>query len=194
MDRAVFRNRFATLMLAAVSCSGCFRAQARTTPDVPALQVPAPPPRIVEPTDTPAPQPGALVEEPARTPPPRVPPPAPSPPRTDPPRADPRVEAAPEPPKPAEETAPTQPPATLQTAPSTREVEWERRIRNLLTTAGANLNRVNPRLLDANAQGQYDQARRFMVQAEEALRAKNLVYADNLADKAATLAAQLSGR
>jgi len=31
-------------------------------------------------------------------------------------------------------------------------------------------------------------------QAEEALRAKNLVFAQTVADKAATLAAQLAGR
>jgi hypothetical protein len=37
-------------------------------------------------------------------------------------------------------------------------------------------------------------AKRLINQAEEAVRAKNLVFASNLADKAAALAAELSGR
>ena len=41
---------------------------------------------------------------------------------------------------------------------------------------------------------QYDTAKRFAVQAEESLQARNLVFASNLADKAAALAAQLLGR
>ncbi len=184
------------LLLASASWSACARAQARTTPEMPAMQVPAPPPRIVEPADVTASQPGVLVEEPARTPPPRLPAASPPAARPEPPRVEPRAEVAPEPSARPPEEAPRAlpPPATLQTTPSAREAEWERRIRGLLTTAGTNLNRVNLRSLDANAQGQYDQARRFIIQAEEALRAKNLVYADNLADKAATLAGQLSGR
>ena len=49
-------------------------------------------------------------------------------------------------------------------------------------------------MLNADAQTQYDTAKRFIRQAEDALRAKNLVFAKNLADKAAALAAQLAGR
>ena len=37
-------------------------------------------------------------------------------------------------------------------------------------------------------------AKRFIQQADEAMRTKNLVFARNLADKAAVLAAQLGGR
>ena len=46
----------------------------------------------------------------------------------------------------------------------------------------------------ALCRGEYDQARRFISQAEDALVKKNLVFAKNLADKASTLAAQLAGR
>jgi hypothetical protein len=37
-------------------------------------------------------------------------------------------------------------------------------------------------------------AKRFVSQAEEALKAKNLAFASTVADKAATLAMQLAGR
>ena len=56
------------------------------------------------------------------------------------------------------------------------------------------LNRIDYRALNADARTQYDTAKRFVTQAEEALRAKNLVFARNLADKAAALAAQLAGK
>jgi len=39
---------------------------------------------------------------------------------------------------------------------------------------------------------QYDTAKRFIQQAEDALKAKNFVFAEQLADKAATLAAALA--
>jgi hypothetical protein len=48
--------------------------------------------------------------------------------------------------------------------------------------------------LNADARTQYDQAKRFASQADEALKARNLVFASYLADKAAALAAQLAGR
>jgi len=70
----------------------------------------------------------------------------------------------------------------------------ERRIRGLLLEATVNLNRIDYGRLNADAKGQYDSAKGFVRQAEDALRTKNLVFASYLADKAATLAAQLRGR
>jgi hypothetical protein len=171
--------------------SGCIRGQAKSLPDIPALDVPAPPARVVEATEQEPPPPVGLVDEPARA----APRPRPAPP--------PRTDAKPEPPKgdqapvdaaakPPEE--PARPPATLQTAPAQREAEVERRVRGLLTQATADLSRIDLRRLDADAKLQYDTAKRFVNQAEDALRAKNLVFASNLADKAAALAAQLAGR
>jgi hypothetical protein len=93
--------------------------------------------------------------------------------------------------KPAEE--PKQP-TTLQTTPISAEAEMERAVRGLLTRATGDLNRIDRRALNADARTQYDTAKRFVAQAEEALKSRNLVFATNLADKAATLAAQLAGR
>jgi hypothetical protein len=180
------------MLLAAVTAAGCTRAQARTAPEMPALVVPAPPPRLVEPvTDlassdevTPAvaendvataPAPVAVAPRPATSTAGGV--------RT-------ATSAITEPP--AAVTPP--PPAVLQTIPVVRETAVVRAIRADLDAAGADLRRVDYRQLSANARANYDQAQRFISQAEAALRERNFVFAETVADKAATLAAQVAGR
>jgi hypothetical protein len=186
----------AFLLLATLQASGCIHAHAKTIAEMP-LEMPAPPERVVEANDPETPPPVPLPGEPVRSNPARVRPPAPrveAPrPAPDQPKPEPAapVDAAKspeEPPKPA------QPPATLQTAPTQREVEVERRVRTMLTQATNDLNRINYQALNADARTQYDTAKGFVRQAEDALRAKNLPFASNLADKAAALAGQLAGR
>jgi outer membrane biosynthesis protein TonB len=177
--------------LAAVPLAGCTHAQAKSTPDMPPLNMPAPPPRDVEPSDVEVPPPVPLVAEPAHNPPAR-PRPTP-PPRTEPKPEPPKPEPPPaEPPKPAEE--PIRPPTILQTTPAAVEGEVERSIRASLQRASADLNRIDYRALNADARTQYDTAKRWVRQADEAIRAKNLVFAKSIAEKAATIAAQLAGR
>ena len=60
-----------------------------------------------------------------------------------------------------------------------------------LLQATADLGQINRLNLGTDARGQYDSALRFIRQSEEALKVKNLVYASQLADKAATMAALL---
>jgi hypothetical protein len=177
--------------------SGCIRTQAKTIPDAP-LDMPAPPPREAEPSDAEAPAPVPLVAEPARNNAARPRPVAPrEPPRTEAPKPEPpkpelpKIEPPPaEPPKPAED--PAKPPTTLQTTPATAEGVVERGIRASLARATADLNRIDYRVLNADARTQYDTAKRFISQADGAIRSKNLLFAKNLADKAAALAAQLA--
>jgi hypothetical protein len=64
-------------------------------------------------------------------------------------------------------------------------------IRDLLAHATRDLTRVNVSSLSGDGRAQYDTARRFIQQAEEALKARNIVFAGKLADKAAQLAAVL---
>ena len=185
------------LALLAPLVTGCMHAQAKTTPDAP-LDMPAPPPREAEPNDAEAPAPVPLVAEPARNNAarprpaaprelPRTETPKPEPPKPEPPKSDPPpVEA----PKPAED--PAKPPTTLQTTPATAEGVVERGIRASLARASADLNRIDYRVLNVDARTQYDTAKRFISQADGAIRSKNLVFAKNLADKAAALAAQLA--
>jgi hypothetical protein len=70
----------------------------------------------------------------------------------------------------------------------------ERGIRASIARANADLNRVDYRALNSDARNQYDTAKRFIRQAEDAMHAKNLVFAKSVADKSAALAAQLAGR
>lgn len=174
--------------------SGCVRAHAKTAPALPdaALAVPPPPDRDIETTDveTPPPPTPEPAPEPPRTLPPRPrPAPAREQPRAEPPKQEPPADA----PKPAEET-PRGTASTLQTTPATAEGELERGVRATLTRATSELNRIDYRGLNADAKLQYDAAKRFIRQADDAMRSKNLVYAKNLADKAATIADQLAGR
>jgi hypothetical protein len=177
----------------AVSTASCAHGKPKSVVELPPLDMPAAPPRVVEAS---APQPTSVVslpDEPTSNIRPR---PVPAQ-RTETPRPaePPRVEqSASEPPRPAEEPPKPLPPTTLQTTPTQREGEVERRIRILVAQAQNDLNRVNYQALNADARNQYDTAKRFATQAEDALRARNLVFANNLADKAAALAAQLLGR
>ena len=178
------------VLLLACCAGGCARARAKTASDTPPLDMPPPPPRIIEPTatDLPALVPLPVSQEPAR----RAPSRTTQPPRPGAPKPEtPKPEAPAELQRPAEE-APRQ--TVLQTTPAGKEGEVERTIRAMLDRATADLNRIDYRRLNADAQTQYNTAKRFATQAEDALRVKNLVYARNLADKAATLAAQLAGR
>ena len=175
----------------------CTRAKAKTVPDVPPLEMPAPPPRDVEPNEAEPPPPVSLPQEPARTPTPRPRPATPTRearPNDTPKPEPPKTEAPPlviEPPKTED---PPAPPPTLQTTPATAEGEVERGIRATLVRATNDLNRIDYRFLNADARTQYDTAKSFIRQADAAVRAKNLVFARNLAEKAAALATQLGGK
>jgi outer membrane biosynthesis protein TonB len=169
----------------------CAHGQAKTIAELPPLDMPAPPPRVVEVVEPPL-EPATRPEEPVTPlrPRPTTPARADAPRPTDPPKPAP---APTDVPKVADE-APKPAPPTLQTTPTQREGEVERRVRGLIAQALADLNRVNYQALGADARTQYDAAKRFAGQADEALRARNLVFASNLADKAAALATQLLGR
>jgi len=174
--------------------AGCAHGKAKSSLELPPLDMPAPPPRVVEASE---PQQSPVVALPDELRPNLRPPSTPAQ-RSDTPRtAEPRkVEpAATEPARPVEEPPKVPPPpTTLQTTPTQRDGEVERRVRMLIARALSDLNRVNYQALNTDARNQYDTAKRFAGQAEEAVQARNLVFASNLADKAAALAAQLLGR
>jgi hypothetical protein len=82
----------------------------------------------------------------------------------------------------------------LQLAPTTESAATEGTIRQQLTRAARDLNRVDYVGLSADAKAQYDTAKRFMVLADQAIRDHNFVFARTLADKAAVIAGVLSNR
>jgi hypothetical protein len=146
----------------------------------PVLNVPEPPGRYVLPApdqptlpqqiEEPAPTSGAPASttKPVRNPNPRVassPPPVETPPPT-----------------------PTPAPAILRT--SVNSPEFEQRVKYKINKAKGDLDQVKTPL-GTEARAHFDAAKGFIRQAEEALKVKNLIYAGQLADKAATLAALL---
>ena len=177
----------------ALAASGCAKARAESVPNGPPLAVPQPPPRVLAPVDAPAPV--ASAPAPAEASPPAAA--APARPAPRPPAA--RAGSEPEP-RPAQPVATPPPPVAaegtreLRTAPPASGPATERGVRDVLTRANRDLARVDYGKLTTDGRAQYEQAKRFGQQAEDALRERNLVFAATLADKAATLAAELLKR
>ena len=171
-------------VLLAAGGAGCAKARASAiVPEGPPLQVPAPPARIIVPVEdlvstplVPDPEPAPVAVAP-RTPPRPVTEPKPQPP-------PPPVAAVP-PPTPAE-------PRDLRPA-LPASLEGERTVRDMLARAARDIARLEYTRLSADGRAQYDQSTRFSAQAEQALKERNLIFAATLADKAATLAAELLG-
>jgi hypothetical protein len=185
----------AAVLLCSVTAGGCSRLSARTAPvPPPPLDVPAPPPRVVEALGTDSPGPGTLVDAPESAAPSTRRPPS----RADVPKPEPKpVEPPPSPvtevPPPVE---PAKPATTLQTVPPEREAALEQEIRTKVESAGKTLNNIDYKKLSRSERDQYDQAKGFLARAEEALRgpSKNLVFARQLAENAEKMAGSLAGR
>ena len=171
----------AALVLLAAVATGCATTQARTVPAGPPLEVPPPPARVPAPVDVRAAPEVATVE---------------TPPDSGPEDA---LMAPREPPAPAPAAAPAPlpeaplPPRDLRAASGAEEATALAEIRTTLRRAARDLQRVDYNRLSGPGRLQYEQSRRFGQQAEEAIRDRNLVFAATLAEKAATLAAELAG-
>ncbi len=170
-------------VIAALAAGGCATARAKVQPVSVALEAPVPPPRVIVPPEPEMPEPPAPAPEPEAVAPKvlRRPPAAP-PPKTEPKLESPRT------------AQPAPPAATLQQALPGSPADIIRQVREQLGQAQGDLSRVDYLGLSADAKSQYDTAKRFIVQAEQALREKNLVFAAKVAEKAAGLAASLVGR
>ena len=170
------------LCASVLSANACARLHAKAIG--PALEAPAPPPRVVPEAVQPiASQPivaPPVGEVQAATPPPERIPAVTSKAPDAPPPAPPAVVPPPAAPAPA---------PTLQT--TVNSAAGEQRTRTALANATRDLGRIDIRTLGVDARAQYDIARRFVAQATDALTAKNYEFAEQLADKAATLAALL---
>ena len=172
------------IVLLALLGGACAKARAEVALDGPPLQMPEPPLRVLAPVEEP------VIAEPMPEP--------EAPPAAEAPRTPPRAPAEPRSPAPvaAQPAPPPAPPAEtreLRTASPAAAVT-ERDVRDTLARAVRDISRVNYSRLSADGRAQYEQSKRFGVQAEDALRERNLIFAATLADKAATLAAELAGR
>jgi hypothetical protein len=175
----------------AAGMSGCAMLHARSRSLGPPLDMPSPPARVVPIASQPI-----VVEAPTVDDVPRL---TPKPLDTEPSPTPARVDREPAPPARQETPAdtgaatapapPPTPPPVLQT--TANPTEAEQRTRTAIDNARRDLRRIDVKRLNKEAKSQFDIATRFVEQAEDALRARNPVFAEQLADKAATLAALL---
>ena len=198
VDRGAARLVPALLVvsLAALCASGCASARAQVEPESTALAVPPPPARVLPPLEggpieAAIPTAGQPATQGRPTPRPRSEPrdSARGETRPDPPR-----EPVAEPPPAAETPAETTPAPALQLASPGTSGHAEQAVKSQLTKAGIDLSQVDRHTLSVDAQAQFDTATRFIVLANQAIRDKNLVFAQTLADKAAVIAALLRQR
>jgi hypothetical protein len=180
-------------LLVAAAAGGCATAGAKGEPATTLLEVPLPPPRVLVPPPPPPQEPPADAV-PAGT--------GPGPggglkPRPAPRSAPPKKETV----EPSQVTAPpvaTPPPvaqpATLEQPQPGKSDVTEGQVKATMTKAKADLDKVDYKGLNPDGKAQYDTAKRFIDEANQALGQKNLVYALKVADKAAGLAAGLLGR
>jgi hypothetical protein len=175
--------RLATAALLLLGAAACGKVQANT-PVALALNTPPPPSRIVIPVELPLP------EEPA-PPPPVAAAPAPAPARARETTARTAQTPVPTPLVTPPVVAESTPAPVLQTTSDTAGLE--QKILSTLTEAQRNLDQVNPRskTFSAEARAQYDRAKGFIRMAQDALKIKNYMYAETLADKAAAVAGLL---
>lgn len=173
----------AWVLTAAAAAGGCATAKATAALPMPTLAPPEVPPRVVAEylPDPPLPAEPVSPEAVASPLPPRRPA------RRDVARPDAAETEEPAPPLAA---APAAPPALVLQMPGT-SAKAEESVRQLLSQAARDLGRVDYRALDGEGREQYETARRFMQQADDALKARNVMFAGKLADKAAAMASVL---
>ena len=174
--------------------TACASSRAHTPAQQPPLDVPAPPPRHIEPLPS---EPPAEIEPVADLPPP---PTTTAKARQQPARDVPKeTKPEPKPETPAiVETPPAVNPTPSNPAPQIRTPgdasEAARQVRDILDRANRALNSIDYGPLSLQRKESYDTAKRFIQQAEDAIKASNFVYARFLADKADILAKELQGR
>jgi len=170
------------LLLSLAGCSA--RAKAQTLPDGPPLAVPT------------APRHELVIEQIAEAPTP-LPDPAPEPVVAAPDPAAIKVQKPPAPrPEPAANQPAVAPPATteaqvVRAAPAAAAGDEKKAIALIARATNDLEKRVDYQKLTDEGKVQYNQSKRFRDQAQQALTERNVLLAVTLADKAATLAAEL---
>lgn len=180
------------LVGAVMPIAACATLKAKVPPERPALEVPVPPGKVIEPMPrqepaTPEPVGDLPAAAPANPRPNR--PPVREPARSDPkPPETPVVEPAPPP------ATPPAPAPQLRTPGTPDSAEAARQVRDILERANKTLNSIDTRRFTKARREQYDNARRLITQSEDALKAGNFDSARKLADKANDIAKELQGR
>ena len=183
---------FGGVVVALVASSACATTLREPVVERPALEVPPPPPRVIAPLPVPdLPQQEPPVEDPAETKPATPPKPKPQP---QPPKPEVKPDAPVDPLPTPVTPPPAPPPPTLSTPPQGDATAIARQIRDSIVRTRGALDKVNYGPLSNDRKKAYDDAKLFATQADDALKANNLVFAKELADKAERLAKELQGR
>ena len=182
----------ALLVLTAIGGAACTTTRAEVPLERPALDVPPPPPRMIvplpPPPQSPRPDPVPALGEAGTS---TTAKPRPSREKEPPPKTE---------PKPEEKPAETTPPANPSPVPPLRipaggdPNEQAAQIRATIDLTRATLNGIDYQKLLEPRRKQYEEAKLFANQAEQALKEKNLVMAKEFADKAERLTKELTGR
>jgi outer membrane biosynthesis protein TonB len=188
--QSTFLHRACCVLGCVAFAAGCGKKHVQTVADGPALAMPAPPSRVFAPIEDEEPLASAAAPVSTETPSPRATPPTRPTPRRQ--TAEPeRTEQAPS----APAVAPTpEPPRELRPASSPGDQESERKIGELMRRAQQTLNNVDYRVLSTGRRDNYDSAKAMITEAEKALKERNYLLAETLADKAVKLATDLLGR
>lgn len=182
--------------LSIVGGSACLTGRAQTPAERPALDVPAPPDRVVP--QVPPPEPPLPAIEPVEdlgsgakpTPPTRNKPSA-----ARPPQDPPKPETKPDPPATEAPPPATPPPAPQLKLPDTADPGvMSRTIRDTIERTRRMLGGTDRSKLTALRQKAFDDAQGFVKQADDALNQKNLVFAKECAEKAERLAKEVQTR
>jgi hypothetical protein len=200
--RALVRSAcisLAAALSAAVMLTGCATTKAATVIEAPRLAVPQAPERVLVPAEQ---EPLAATPVGPDTPVasvPRVqqPPPSAARPRTARSEGDVRSDAA----QPASSTVVQNPGGTpeatrqLRVVPSSSETAVDQQnVQNLINKVDADLKKVDPSKLSSNDAANFRDSKRFLEQAGENLKKRNVDFALVAAQKAADLAATLPNR
>jgi hypothetical protein len=181
------------VLLLGLAAAGCATTQARAPVERPALDVPPVPARVIEPAPLPPRGPEPVADLPPENP-TTNPRPRPQQPPRD-PKPDPKVEAAPaDPAKPPTQTPPAQAPVPpLRTQATPDGAQAARQIQEINERALRTLNTLDYQKLSDERKAQWQNAKLLISQSEDALKAANLEFAKNLAEKAERLANELRG-
>jgi hypothetical protein len=176
-------------VLGAAASAACASATAKAAPDRPALEVPAPPTKTVEPSP-----------QPERTPEPVPELPPAQPPNSRPPRQPPRETAKPDPKQEAATTTEAAPaPAPVAPAPQLRQPgaadpsEAAKQVQGLIEHASKSLESVNTKGFNKARRAVYENAKGMLAQAQEALKKSDFDNAKKLAGKVEDTARELGG-
>jgi len=179
------------LVLVGAASAACASATAKAAPDRPALEVPAPPAKVVEPPQQPEPSPAPV---------PDLPPPQPAnskpsrPPTRETAKPDPKQEAAATTETTAAPVAPVPPPPQLRPGNTPDPSEAAKQAQIAVERSRQVLGSLNAKQVPRAKRAVFDDAHRMQTLAEEALKKSDFENAKKLAEKVESTARELGAR